>query len=116
MLDIKLKSSDASPSRDGRLSRNRPDWLVWGLRRKRGFGNVSERTIRRWAKERGYRVVKSRSRNATPENHGLFMVIDAKTRLPAFGVHYDASAPEVATFLSENCAVVDDVGIANECP
>lgn len=65
--------------------------------RRHAQGNES--TIRRRARDAGFRVRKSRKVNITPEDQGEYMLIDASTGFPACGYRYDADLQEIDAFL-----------------
>lgn len=60
---------------------------------------VSESTIRRQALRQGYIVRKSR-RAESPENLGLYMVLDQSGNYPVFGWRYDATLEDIHEWLT----------------
>jgi hypothetical protein len=78
-------------------------WLLGGPERPMEFlmQQVNESTLRARAKARGYYICKSRERSTHWNNQGEYQLVEAHRNMVVLGVHYDASLPEIASFLSK---------------
>ena len=66
------------------------------------MATVSISTLRRRAREAGYRIVKSRKVNFSPDDQGEYMLVDVSTNLPLVGYKFDASLDDIAAFLADD--------------
>jgi len=66
------------------------------------MATVSISTLRRRAREAGYRIVKSRKVNFSPDDQGEYMLVDVSTNLPLVGYKFDADLDDIAAFLADD--------------
>ncbi len=59
-----------------------------------------EDRVRRTARNRGYRVRKSR-RSLSPDNFGDYMLVDLAHNVVALGSRYDASLDDIEAYLAD---------------
>ncbi len=62
-----------------------------------------EQRIRRLLDNQGYILRKSRRRGwPTPDDHGQYMILDARSNIPAVGWRYDLDLDEVEAWATED--------------
>jgi len=66
------------------------------------MATVSISTLRRRAREAGYRIVKSRKVNFSPNDQGGYMLVDVGTNAPLVGYQFDADLDDIAAFLADD--------------